>query len=288
MIVKYHGASDRDSPLVRFEMAEIEAAIEVDNLQKSLSWKVLFSTRGNRHRSFLVGILGFIMQWQGNGLVSYYLKLVLTSAGITDAKTQLEINGGTQIWAFVSALFAAQFVELAGRRRMFLAALSGTALSYVIWTILSALAAEGGYKNKGLGYGVVAMIFVFQGFYHIAGPIAPVYVQECSTYETRAKANILYGLTTTGASVFNSFTNPVALGKIGWKYYIVYCCLDVVWIFVIFFTFPETRGLSLEEISLIFDGSEATGHQAAAEAEFIGKTDVTHVEDVAVIPGKQV
>lgn len=68
VIVQHHGSSDRNSPLVRFEMAEIEAAIEVDNFQKSSSWFDFFHTKGNRHRFFLVSIIGFMMSWQGNGL----------------------------------------------------------------------------------------------------------------------------------------------------------------------------------------------------------------------------
>lgn len=49
---------------------------------------------------------------------------------------------------------------------------------------------------------------------------------------------------------------------------------------VIFFWFPETKGLSLEEISLIFDGNEAQSHQAAVEADFMGKADVEHIENL--------
>lgn len=221
IMIEYHGALDSNSEIVRFELAEIEAAIEVENMQKSASWMALIESKGNRHRTFLVCVIGFMMQWQGNGLVSYYLKLVLSSVGITNSKTQLEINGGTQICTFVSALISAQFIEIGGRRRMFLISLAGTALSYIIWTILSARAAETNYANKGLSYGVVAMIFVFQAVYHVSGPVAPVYVQECSKYELRSKANTVYQFSSTAASVFNSFANPIALDALNWKYYIV-------------------------------------------------------------------
>jgi len=282
--VKHHGNGDANSPLVRFELAEIEAAIELDRLQRSGSWLSFFRSRGSRHRLFLVLVLGFMMQWQGNGLVSYYLTLVLNSIGITNSKVQLEINGGTQIWSFLCAITAAQFIDRAGRRPLFLIALFGCMISYVIWTILSALVVESNYSNSGEGYGVVIMIFAFQGFYHIAGPLAPVYVQEVLSYSLRSKGNIVYQFSTTGASIFNSFANPIALAAIGWKYYIVYCCLLCVWMAVVYFTFPETRNLSLEEINLVFD-PEAAGNQQNSTVRQLEEKDgqffVEHATGVA-------
>lgn len=54
--------------------------------------------------------------------------------------------------------------------------------------------------------------------------------------------------------------SPIALGKIGWKYYFVFCAFNiVVTIPTVFFVFKETNQLSLEEIDLLF-GERALGN----------------------------
>jgi hypothetical protein len=45
---------------------------------------------------------------------------------------------------------------------------------------------------------------------------------------------------------------PIAVTKIGWKYYIVFACVCLVSIPIVYFYFPETSGKSLEEIDMIF------------------------------------
>jgi hypothetical protein len=45
---------------------------------------------------------------------------------------------------------------------------------------------------------------------------------------------------------------PIAVTKIGWKYYIVFTCVCLVSIPIVYFYFPETSGKSLEEIDMIF------------------------------------
>jgi hypothetical protein len=68
------------------------------------------------------------------------------------------------------------------------------------------------------------------------------------------------------ALFFNQLVNPIAMDAIGWKYYCVY----VGWIFleflVVFFSFPETKGLALEEIAQVFDGPNAAGRSDEKEA----------------------
>lgn len=41
----------------------------------------------------IIVAIAFFSQWSGNGLVSYYLKDVFDSIGITDNTIQLLING---------------------------------------------------------------------------------------------------------------------------------------------------------------------------------------------------
>lgn len=68
---------------------------------------------------------------------------------------------------------------------------------------------------------------------------------------------------------FNTFVNPIALAAIAWRYYIVFLVVLIMFGITAFFFYPETKGYSLEEVALIFDGPEglpddvaemATGH----------------------------
>lgn len=56
----------------------------------------------------------------GNGLVSYYINLVLEGVGIKDAGTKAAINGGLQVWNLVAAMSGALLVDKLGRRTLFI------------------------------------------------------------------------------------------------------------------------------------------------------------------------
>ena len=50
--------------------------------------------------------------------------------------------------------------------------------------------------------------------------------------------------------------SPIALAKITWKYYILFIFIDAIELAIAYFIIVETKGLTLEEIALLFDGSE--------------------------------
>lgn len=56
---------------------------------------------------------------------------------------------------------------------------------------------------------------------------------------------------------FNTFVNPIALGAIAWKYYIVFIVVLMIFGVTAYFFYPETKGYSLEQIAVIFDGPDA-------------------------------
>ena len=43
-----------------------------------------------------------------------------------------------------------------------------------------------------------------------------------------------------------------AFNHIGWKFYLVFICLDICTFTLVFLVFPETKGLSLEEMNVLF------------------------------------
>ena len=65
----------------------------------------------------------------GNGLVSFYINLVLEGVGITNAGTKAEINGGLQVWNLAAALSAALLVDKLGRRTLFIMSNTGMLIS---------------------------------------------------------------------------------------------------------------------------------------------------------------
>jgi len=47
---------------------------------------------------------------------------------------------------------------------------------------------------------------------------------------------------------------PIGLQNLGWKFYMIFVALNISFIPLVYFCYPETRGLSLEQIDHIFYG----------------------------------
>ncbi|KAJ5864222.1 uncharacterized protein N7529_006138 [Penicillium soppii] len=260
VLTKYHAGGDSNSPLVDFEMKEIILQIQTAKLASRAGYREFLSTRGNLHRLFIIISVPCMMQLSGNGLIAYYLHLILNSIGFTSDPQQLRINGGLMVFNLGISIILASLMEIAGRRRLFLFSTIGMLICYVVWTILSAINEQRDFKDNSLGTGVVVMIFFYQLFYN-AGLNGPpwVYVTEVLPTHLRAKGTNIMQIASTCVLIFNGYANPVAMDAISWRYYIVYCCVIAIEIAIVYFGFPETKGHSLEEVALIFDGEEAFG-----------------------------
>lgn len=266
VLIKHHAGGDESSPLVDYEIKEITMQIEESQKSSGTGYGEFLKTKGNKHRLFLIICVPVMMQLSGNGLVSYYLHIILDNIGYTSAPAQLRINGGLMVYSFGIAVILASFVEIAGRRRLFLISTVGMLCSFIIWTILSAINEQRQFKDTSLGSGVISMIFFFYLFYNM-GLNGPPWLYVCEILPThlRAKGVNIMQFAATCVLIFNGYANPVAMEAISWKYYIVYCCVLAVEIVLVYFFFPETKGRSLEEVAFIFDGDTAFGENHSRE-----------------------
>jgi len=186
------------------------------------------------------------------GVVSYYLSLVLKTAGITSVTNQTLINGCLQIWNLIVAVSAAFCVDNAGRRTLFMISCIGMLVSYILITALSGSFAA--TKHTATGLAIIPMLFLYYGSYDIAfTPLLVSYTAEIWPYLLRARGLSVAVMSTQLAVFFNIFVNPIALEAIGWKYYIVFVVLLVIITAICYYTYPETRGHSLEEMAQVFD-----------------------------------
>ncbi|KAM6519889.1 hypothetical protein FALCPG4_013465 [Fusarium falciforme] len=275
-LATYHTGGDEDHPLVTFEMNEITRALEIDKAAEGVKWTALVATPGNRKRTLITCLLGFFSQWVGNSVVSFYLTLVLDTVGVKDPDTQTLINGLLQLFNFVAAIIAAFLVDRLGRRTLWNWSGIGMLISFVIWTICSArFTIE---NSSGLGVAVIVFIFVYFFHYDLAyTPLVFAYPTEILQYSIRSKGLSLELGIVYGSLVILSFVNPIALDAIGWRYYILFCCITAVAVVANWFLLPETKGRSLEEISELFDGQDVAG--AAREATKLECGDVSHIDE---------
>lgn len=86
----------------------------------------------------------------------------------------------------------------------------------------------------------------------------------------------------TCALFFNQYVNPIALAAMRWKYYSIYIVVQAVSIVCIYFFYPETKGLLLEEVATVFDGEKAvlSARRDGAVADDSKDGSATHVETV--------
>ncbi|KAJ4373200.1 hypothetical protein N0V83_003493 [Neocucurbitaria cava] len=256
MLTKYHG-NGADNDFVNWEYNEISLTLEAENAASAESgWYELVRTPGNRKRCLLIILTAIFSQCSGNGLVSYYLAAVLKTIGITDSSEQALINGGLTIWCWLVSLGCAFLVDRVGRRILFLSAGIGMLISFTIWTACSAVYTQTGNSNAGSA--VLAMIFLFYGAAGIAWPGLTVsYTVEILPFNIRAKGLTLCFVFTSLSGIFNQYVNPIGIDALGWKFYIVYVVVLVLECLAIYFLYVETKGPTLEEIAILFDGEDA-------------------------------
>ncbi|KAH7401213.1 general substrate transporter [Pyrenochaeta sp. MPI-SDFR-AT-0127] len=261
ILITSHAGGDPSSALVEYEMIEITAAIKLESTLADASYMELCKTPGNRRRLLISVSLGIFSQWCGNGVVSYYLAIVLRTVGITSVTHQTLIAGLLQVWNLIFASAAALSVDRLGRRPLFLASTSIMLVGYILVTALSGSFAETG--SPATGVAVIPFLFIFFAGYDIAlTPFLTAYPCEIWPYRLRSHGLTITWITVVVANFFNTFVNPIALESIGWKYYFVFVVVLVVMGFTVYFFYPETKGHTLEHMAVLFDGEDAAPSSA--------------------------
>lgn len=264
LIVKYHANGDEFDPIVPLELEEIRTALRLEReAVSSASYLSFFKTPGNRKRFWIVLTVSFFSQWSGNGLISYYLTLILDSIGYTAESTQTLINALLTLWSLIWGLAFSLIVNRFGRRTLFLVSTAGSLVCYVVWTGLEAKyemstnLSTGTGGPPGLAKGVVAMIFLYNMIFALGwGVLQVTYVVEILPYNLRARGLVLYNLFVALALIFNQYANPIGVENSGWKFYITYDVWLLVELVVVYFLFVETGKLSLEETAAVIDGED--------------------------------
>jgi hypothetical protein len=280
ILIKYHGNGDSKDPMVLYEFEEMKRSVVEDRENKKYGWTHLFKTKGMRKRSFTMIGLAICGQWSGNSLISTYLNQVLTTVGITNKPSQLGLNLALSVWNFFWGFSAGFNADRFGRRKIFLTSCFGMLVAFTGLTICTAEFVN--TNSTSAGDITIVFIFLMSAFYSIGfASVMLLYCTEIVPNAIRSKAHSLWAITQQSNITINTYLNPIGIKNLGWKYYIIFDCFIVLITLYIWFFVPETKGYTLEETAVLFDGPDAIlALQRYAEAEAV--TDKTRtVEQIA-------
>ncbi|KAH0837179.1 hypothetical protein AYO21_08164 [Fonsecaea monophora] len=242
---------DPEEIVAREEFLQIRRQIELERADKlSRSWAALFKKPSLRKRLILGFGTQFIAQSTGVLVVNNYQILLYKSLGITGSLPLLLnalYNGVAAFMNFINSLF----LDRLGRIRIMLIGLTGCACSLICFTAM--VATFGGTTNQvGNGFGVF-FLFLFVFFYGGSmDATSYVYCSEIFPTPLRAQGT---GFSVAGlftATLIYTQTAPVAFAEVGWKFYILFIILPLLGAALMWKFFPETKLLTLEEISRLF------------------------------------
>lgn len=91
----------------------------------------------------------------------------------------------------------------------------------------------------------------------IRTPLLTSYSCEIWQFSLRSRGLAVTWVSAFCALFFNVFINAIALEAIAWRYYIVFIVILIIFLITAFFAYPETRGYTLEQMAVIFDGPSA-------------------------------
>ncbi|KXX79675.1 High-affinity glucose transporter [Madurella mycetomatis] len=250
----YDGSNDE---WCKTEFAVIQTSIAEElQDQRSLSWADLLRTSPFRKRLFVGSFVWAAAMLSGISFVQYFQTAIYATLRF-DQDQQLLVSGIYGCVAPVACILSLFFVDRIGRRAILITSSSLLSVSYMIITILAALfpARPGFPTNEAAQKGLIACIFLVSANYSaLLGPMTWIIPPEVFTTELRAKANAVVHVIHYSVSLIITQCSPIALERVGWKYYILFILTNALCALVFAVAYPETRGKSLEQIDEIFGG----------------------------------
>ncbi|KAF8917115.1 general substrate transporter [Mucidula mucida] len=253
ILAKYHSATnDLHSPIIDLEISEIKEKIEIDGQDKRWwDFRPLFATRADRYRTYMVILIGTFGQLSGNGMITYFLPILLRNAGITSQSRQLTLNFVNSVTSYAGALAGSFTVDRFGRRKVLLA---GTIAITCILALVTGLLGSSTSSNTTQANAGISFIYLFMVVFSFGWTaMQALYPAEVLGYQARAKGLAFLNICTQASSCINTFGLPVALEKLTWKVYLIFTIWDAFESVVIYFFVVETKNLTLEEISEVFE-----------------------------------
>ncbi|KAF2213814.1 hypothetical protein CERZMDRAFT_95847 [Cercospora zeae-maydis SCOH1-5] len=200
--------------------------------------------------------LMFWQQWTGTNSINYYSPQIFKSAGLVGQSAGLFATG---IYGVVKVVFTSLALMLAveslGRKWCLIMGALGQAFAMFYIGINQAVNPPSGQGLDGHSIFAIICVYLFVVFYSFGwGAVPFVLSAECAPNQTRSLVMSAALMTQWLFNFVIAKLTPIMLDKITYGTFLLFggCCILMA-IYTVF-CIPETKGVPLESIHLLFEG----------------------------------
>jgi sugar porter (SP) family MFS transporter len=241
------------------EFKEIRDAILAEKeATRTVSWKMIFANGPYRHRVILACGIQALTQTSGVNVIGYYGPRIYRKLGFSVSKSLFIIGiygAFAQLWNTVCLAV----MDRIGRRKLLLPSMLGMGAALCVNATLAHYFDPDTSTNQDALRASVSMNFVFSVFFTSLGVISWVYPAEIMSTAIRARGTSLSTVTNWSLNLLFAQCSPLALSKIGYRYFYVFAALNWAGGILIYLFYPETLGRTLEQLDELF-GDQRVAH----------------------------
>jgi sugar porter (SP) family MFS transporter len=218
------------------EVADVVRSVETEDRTKI---EPLFQHK-YRRPIFLAIAIGFFNQMSGINAILYYLNDIFKSAGFDKVSSDLQAVaiGATNL---LFTMIAMSVIDRLGRKKLLLTGAAGTAVCLAGVAVIFA-------TGQGEHF-LVWLLIGFIGFFAFSqGAVIWVYLSEVFPNLVRAKGQSLGSFTHWIMNAIIAFTFPLVAHLSRPAPFVFFAVMTVVQFFVVWLVFPETAGITLEDM----------------------------------------
>ncbi|KAG8826877.1 hypothetical protein FRC19_006996 [Serendipita sp. 401] len=249
---------DESDPLVRLELAEMQVEAKMASELGSghgNRWRDLFGPSLIKRTMIGVGVM-FFQQWSGINALLYYGPSLMRSIGLEGDTISLVMSGFVNIMQLVAVIPAFFLLDSVGRKPLLKFGALLMSFSHIAVAIIILWGSGDWPTHRTIAWVAVGMIYLFTAAYGVSfGPVAWILPTEVFPLSLRSKGAAV----STASNWFNNFLiglitpSLVYISPAGTFFLLGFACACAfVWSLLVV---PETKGVSLEEIDLLFSSS---------------------------------
>jgi sugar porter (SP) family MFS transporter len=247
-----NGKQDKAKDILRKFGVNISNDEQIAPPQRELTFKEIFSSKPIRTAIILVGLWLIFQQITGINVILYYGPTIYKYLGLTGPKAILNTAISESLGGIEYAI-SFYLIDKWGRRRLGVIGYGGLVMSLAIMLL--------GLRVffSGIIFAGVALVFtamtLYLLFYHIGvGGVGWVLQGEVISTEVRGRgAGLLAALDWFGNFAI-IFVFPYWKAAFGvFSFFVLELVLSVLALLVVYLFLPETKGVSLEEMTKVFE-----------------------------------